>query len=128
MDSDTADVAVNITKIIGDKSMPRGDRKGPNGSGPMTGRKAGYCSGSGRPGYMNSGNDKESPRLFGRRGSGIGRGTGAGYRRNYDGVSHSDTFADDQNSEKQFLEREIAVLKNQVKALGQKLTMKDKEA
>lgn len=33
--------------------MPRGDRTGPTGSGPMTGRRAGYCSGFGVPGYAN---------------------------------------------------------------------------
>jgi len=33
--------------------MPRGDRTGPMGSGPMTGRGAGYCGGSGMPGFMN---------------------------------------------------------------------------
>ncbi len=35
--------------------MPRGDRTGPLGNGPMTGRGAGYCSGSGIPGYKNAG-------------------------------------------------------------------------
>ena len=33
--------------------MPRGDRTGPGGMGPMTGRAAGYCAGSGTPGFMN---------------------------------------------------------------------------
>lgn len=33
--------------------MPRGDRTGPLGMGPMTGRAAGYCAGYGVPGYMN---------------------------------------------------------------------------
>ena len=33
--------------------MPRGDRTGPMGSGPMTGRGAGYCGGFGEPGFMN---------------------------------------------------------------------------
>jgi len=33
--------------------MPRGDRTGPAGAGPMTGRAAGYCAGYGVPGYMN---------------------------------------------------------------------------
>ncbi|MBN1540207.1 MAG: DUF5320 domain-containing protein [Candidatus Thermoplasmatota archaeon] len=33
--------------------MPRGDRTGPWGQGPLTGRGAGYCSGSGAPGYRN---------------------------------------------------------------------------
>jgi len=33
--------------------MPRGDGTGPMGLGPMTGRGAGYCAGSGVPGFMN---------------------------------------------------------------------------
>ncbi len=33
--------------------MARGDRTGPEGKGPMTGRKAGYCTGD-KPGYMSS--------------------------------------------------------------------------
>ena len=33
--------------------MPRGDRTGPMGQGPMTGRGAGYCAGYGVPGYAN---------------------------------------------------------------------------
>jgi hypothetical protein len=31
--------------------MPRGDRTGPMGYGPMTGRGAGYCAGYPAPGY-----------------------------------------------------------------------------
>lgn len=33
--------------------MPRGDRTGPMGFGPMTGRAAGFCAGYNMPGYMN---------------------------------------------------------------------------
>ena len=33
--------------------MPRGDRTGPMGLGPMTGRAAGYCAEFPVPGYMN---------------------------------------------------------------------------
>jgi hypothetical protein len=33
--------------------MPRGDRTGPAGTGPMTGRGAGYCAGYDMPGYAN---------------------------------------------------------------------------
>ena len=32
--------------------MPGGNRTGPMGVGPMTGRGAGYCAGYGVPGYM----------------------------------------------------------------------------
>ena len=33
--------------------MPRGDRTGPFGMGPMTGRGLGYCAGFGMPGFAN---------------------------------------------------------------------------
>ncbi|MFB0525483.1 MAG: DUF5320 domain-containing protein [Phycisphaerae bacterium] len=33
--------------------MPRGDRTGPAGMGPMTGRAAGFCAGYPVPGFMN---------------------------------------------------------------------------
>ena len=33
--------------------MPGGDRTGPMGMGPMTGRGAGFCAGYGMPGFMN---------------------------------------------------------------------------
>ncbi|MFY9375325.1 MAG: DUF5320 domain-containing protein, partial [Kiritimatiellia bacterium] len=43
--------------------MPRGDRTGPQGAGPMTGRGAGTCAGAATPGYA---------------GGGYGRGGGRG--------------------------------------------------
>lgn len=50
--------------------MPGGDRTGPMGLGPMTGRGAGYCAGFGVPGYMNP--------YYGRGFGGWGRGRGGG--------------------------------------------------
>ncbi|MFA5571713.1 MAG: DUF5320 domain-containing protein [Candidatus Bathyarchaeia archaeon] len=50
--------------------MPRGDRTGPWGAGPMSGRGAGYCAGYPVPGYVNSVR-------------GYGRGFGRGWRRGY---------------------------------------------
>lgn len=35
--------------------MPRGDRTGPAGMGPMTGRRAGYCTGSPASGFTGPG-------------------------------------------------------------------------
>ncbi len=52
--------------------MPRGDRTGPEGSGPQTGRAMGYCSGSNAPGFT---------RGYSGRGMGYGRGMGRGYAR-----------------------------------------------
>ena len=57
--------------------MPRGDRTGPMGQGPMTGRAAGYCAGYGVPGYANP-----IPGGFGR---GYGYGRGFGFGRGYGG-------------------------------------------
>jgi len=51
--------------------MPGGDRTGPMGMGPMTGRGAGFCAGFGVPGFMNRG-----PGGFFRRGRGGGGGRG----------------------------------------------------
>ncbi len=54
--------------------MPGGDRTGPQGYGPMTGRGAGYCAGNGAPGYVNP--------VYGGRGRGFGGG-GRGWRNMY---------------------------------------------
>ena len=54
--------------------MPGGDKTGPFGAGPMTGRGAGYCAGFTQPGFAN-------PYVPGRRGGmggGFGRGRGFG--------------------------------------------------
>jgi len=53
--------------------MPGGDRTGPVGMGPMTGRAAGYCAGYPAPGYVG---------LAGGRGF-RGRGRGGRGRRNW---------------------------------------------
>ncbi|MDD3998138.1 MAG: DUF5320 domain-containing protein [Sphaerochaetaceae bacterium] len=54
--------------------MPRGDRTGPDGYGPATGRGLGYCTGHLSPGFTFGG------------GRGCGRGFGGfgrGFRRGY---------------------------------------------
>ncbi len=52
--------------------MPRGDRTGPQGAGPMTGRRAGYCAGYDVPGYMNNVPGSGYGYGFGNRGAGRG--------------------------------------------------------
>ena len=51
--------------------MPRGDRTGPAGMGPLTGRAVGYCAGRNSPGFMNP--------YGGRLGAGFRRGRGVPY-------------------------------------------------
>ena len=62
--------------------MPGGNRTGPMGAGPMTGRGMGFCVGAATPGYMNPsfGYGRGMGRGMGRgRGWGRGFGWGAGY-------------------------------------------------
>jgi len=59
--------------------MPAGDRTGPMGMGPMTGRAAGFCGGFGMPGYANFGPGRGywgrgGSRAWGMRGGRGGRG------------------------------------------------------
>jgi hypothetical protein len=59
--------------------MPGGDRTGPMGRGPMTGRAAGYGGGYGAPGYMNPFPGRGFGPRFGRGRGGWGGG-GRGWR------------------------------------------------
>ena len=76
--------------------MPGGDKTGPTGGGPMTGRGAGFCAGFGTPGYANPGvqfnNSYGRGGAFRRGGGGFGRGGGGfgrgfGRRNNVAGVN-----------------------------------------
>ena len=60
--------------------MPRGDRTGPAGMGPMTGGARGYCAGYNAPGYMNPVGGRG---LGLSRGRGLGRGFGRGFGRGW---------------------------------------------
>ncbi|MFY9115645.1 MAG: DUF5320 domain-containing protein [Bacteroidales bacterium] len=61
--------------------MPRGDRTGPMGQGPMTGRNLGFCAGYDTPGMArNFGRGMGFGRGMSR---GIGRGMGFGMRRGF---------------------------------------------
>jgi len=105
--------------------MPRGDRTGPNGMGPRTGRGAGFCSGFDRPGYMNGG----AGTGFGY-GRGMGRGFshGMGYGRGVYGFPAGGYAAPSvpytpysKELEKGYLENEISILKEQLKVSESRL-------
>lgn len=68
--------------------MPFGDGTAPMGSGPMTGRAAGFCAGFVRPGLASPVPGYRYPYTYGYaapprpgRGPGFGRGFGRGWRR-----------------------------------------------
>lgn len=119
--------------------MPGGDRTGPWGAGPMTGRGAGYCAGYSMPGYMNP--------IPGRGWYGVGRGGfprgggrgrafggGRGWRRGgfygypgyapfppqynpYPPVYHQPSVEE----EKKFLQEELASLEEELTAIRERI-------
>jgi len=61
--------------------MPRGDKRGPLGAGPMTGRGMGYCAGYDYPGFAN-------PAWASGFGRGFRGGYGPGGRAPYQAMSY----------------------------------------
>ncbi|MCF7943557.1 MAG: DUF5320 domain-containing protein [Spirochaetia bacterium] len=114
--------------------MPRGDRSGPEGMGPRTGRAAGFCSGFGRPGYMNpAGRGGLGYRGMGYGRIGYGRGFhnfyGRGYRWNtgYFNPEYDGGFAGEPIDEKSYLEQELEGTKRQLETLEKRLSALNKE-
>lgn len=113
--------------------MPRGDRTGPWGAGPRTGRAMGYCSGYSVPGYMNPG--PGWGRGFGR-GFGMGRGGGRGWGRwagfgNWEGYPYAsgpapyippaDTAGFTAAEEKSILEEQAKYIQDQLNQIQSRL-------
>jgi len=99
--------------------MPREDRTGPAGMGPMTGRRMGICAGYSDSGFMfNSpgygiGRGMRSGRGFGR---GMGFDRGRGWRRGgYGGYWGSPPQSFTQQDE-------VAYLENQTKEIKEELS------
>lgn len=61
-----------MTTIREEERMPLGDRTGPWGLGPLTGRRAGFCAGFPVPGFLNR-PFWGFPRFWGGRGRGLRR-------------------------------------------------------
>jgi hypothetical protein len=93
--------------------------------GPMTGRKAGYCSGAARPGYTNGDSSVKHPHFLGRRGAGMNLQAGSGYGRSYGMNSSAIRFTNEPNSEKDYFEQEISLLNGKLRELEQRLSEKN---
>ena len=120
--------------------MPYGDRSGPAGAGPMTGRAAGLCAGYDVPGYRNPAYGGGFGRGFGR-GFGMGFGRGRGFRGGRGGHGWRNTYwatgqpgwarfgwygtapmaAPDPDAEKQFLQEEAGYLRTQLDGIKKRL-------
>ncbi len=90
--------------------MPRGDKTGPLGEGPMTGRRMGLCAGFNAPGFMNSGSG---------RGLGFRRGFGRGFRRVFIPFAQPQVIT--EKEEKQMLEENLKSLKQEMEEIQKRL-------
>ena len=96
--------------------MPRGDKTGPEGFGPMTGRRMGFCVGNNVPGFTNNLGRRAN---FGRGmrngfGRGFNQGFGRGMGRNF---AYGNQNQSQNLSDKEAIERELEVLKSQMEYL-----------
>jgi hypothetical protein len=102
--------------------MPRGDRTGPNGMGPTTGRAAGFCAGYDAAGWVSAPELRGRGRRIGRgfahgRGFAGGQGFGGGW---------CGTPAAPQNR-KALLQSEVAALENRLEYLRREIDAVDGE-
>ncbi len=116
--------------------MPGGDRTGPLGLGPMTGRRAGLCAGYPVPGYLNRVSDigwfgvgrGGFPRGGGR-GRTFGGGRGRWWRSGFYGYppyapAYPQPTAEE---EKEMLQEELRNLEEESKEIRSRLTELEKE-
>lgn len=96
--------------------MPGGDRTGPYGDGPMSGRRLGYCTGNDSQGF------EILPGNFGGGyGRGFGRGRGRGYRFGTGYGRFSNETAPNVSKET-LLENEARILKEQLASIEKQLS------
>lgn len=101
--------------------MPGGDRTGPAGFGPMTGRGAGFCAGNTVPGYANAGRGWGWGRGMGR-GRGYGRGFGfrggmGGFMPAASGVVTSEQELKSLRQEAEFLADSLGQINERIEQL-----------
>lgn len=95
--------------------MPGGDRTGPTGAGPRTGRGMGYCSGYNWAGYANA-----APGFRG--GFGFGRGGGGrGWRNRFYATGVPGWAAPTPEQESADLKAQADYLKTQLDAIQKRL-------
>ena len=117
--------------------MPYGNGMGPDGMGPGTGRKMGYCAGYDRPGCYNQGFGGRG-RAGGRGmgfgsgagGRGFGRGAGGrfsglgGFRTGFNAVSNVNEL-DYLKGQQEEIELELSAIKERIKAIDEKPSEKE---
>lgn len=104
--------------------MPRGDGTGPMGMGNKTGRAAGYCAGSGMPGFANRPGGPGYGAGFGRGrgffGRWFGRGFGGRGGNRWAGMAGPGWMADPE-SERLALQQQAEALGSELEAVKKRL-------
>lgn len=120
--------------------MPRGDRRGPEGRGPMTGRGLGYCAGNDQPGFAADAAPQGAGRGFrngagrgpgfgrgrGFAGSGRGRGMGYGFAAGR-GAAYAPAGEDVDYDSQENKNREVTRLENLANTLSSELEIVKKQ-
>jgi hypothetical protein len=109
--------------------MARGDRRGPEGRGPMTGKGAGFCSGNNAPGFMNRAHrgGMGYGMSLGSRGMGMGRGMGRGFGFNAYPPRGGDYYYPNAVDEREMLKAEAEGLKRNLEIITSRLEELEKE-
>jgi len=110
--------------------MPSGDRTGPMGMGPMTGRGAGFCAGFSVPGYANPVGGCGYGMGWGRgRGMGRGRGFGRGFGWARAGYGFSGPVASTVTAQQEAedLKQQAEFLRNSLSQLNERIEQLEKE-
>jgi hypothetical protein len=112
--------------------MPRGDKTGPAGTGEMSGRARGYCTGNSVPGYMNTccrkglGGGQGFGRKMGREigaGKGLGQRNGQGFGKRFWTTPEEMIQANKEPTQKELLDElksEKARIEKAIKKLEKK--------
>lgn len=102
--------------------MPRGDRTGPAGMGPMTGRAMGYCAGHRTPGFANPASRGVGMGMAWGRGGGGGRGfamrRGGGFGYGFAAPAMAATPVPDEET---VLRSQLSILEEQLAAVTSRL-------
>lgn len=105
--------------------MPGGDRTGPLGVGPMTGRGAGFCAGYAVPGFMNPRGAYGMRYGLGRRGRGFRRMPGLAafpaWAYGYPVYSGTTAPVVSAAEEKEILNNQVEFLENQLQQVKKRL-------
>ena len=105
--------------------MPRENKSGPKGQGPMTGKKMGCCAGNDSSGYMES---WRSPRLTRGFRGGRSNATGMGMRRNMPyTLPYEEDLAPIKEEERNYLIKHSERLKRTINEIEQRIKVLDKE-